>query len=160
MTKFKHDYLPLDPPVQAVLEPIYTDLSRTDLSRYELLDRCKGSNTQNNNESYNGLWRFAPKHLHSGLKTIKLANYFAIGIFNKSFQSILKVFVTMGVIILPSAKAYADKRDMKRIQQAEKRHQDASKEARTARRTVTAAQQELFEQKESELYGIAKQLQV
>ena len=50
VSKFKHDYLPLDKDVTKALEPIYTDLS----SR-ELLERCKGGNTQNNNESYNGL---------------------------------------------------------------------------------------------------------
>ncbi|EFN75415.1 hypothetical protein EAI_06978 [Harpegnathos saltator] len=103
-----------------VLEPIYGDLSRP-----ELLNRCKGSNTQNNNESYNGLlWHFAPKHLHSGLKTIELANFFAVAIFNEGFQAILKAFETMGVIIRPSAKDYAEKRDMK---VAEKRHREASK---------------------------------
>ena len=46
VSEFKHDYLPLD----KAFEPIYTDLS----SR-ELLERCSGGNTQNNNESYNGL---------------------------------------------------------------------------------------------------------
>ncbi|XP_025159347.1 uncharacterized protein LOC112589598 [Harpegnathos saltator] len=146
MTKFKHDYLPLDLQIQEVLEPIYSDLSRP-----ELLNRCKGSNTQNNNESYNGLlWHFVPKHLHSGLKTIELANFFVVAIFNEGFQAILKAFETMGVIIGPSAKDYAEKRDMK---VAEKRHREASKEARTALRTAAATQQQFFEQEEGELYG-------
>ncbi|XP_025163846.1 uncharacterized protein LOC112590698 [Harpegnathos saltator] len=145
MTKFKHDYLPLDLQIQEVLEPIYSDLNRP-----ELLNRCKGSNTQNNNESYNGLlWHFAPKHLHSGLKTIELANFFAVAIFNEGFQAILKTFETMGVIIRPSAKDYAEKRDMRRMKVAEKRHREASKEAR---RTAAAAQQQFFEQEEGELY--------
>ena len=47
VSKFKHDYLL---PVTKALEPICTDLSSM-----ELLERCKGGNTQNNNESYNGL---------------------------------------------------------------------------------------------------------
>ncbi|XP_025155771.1 uncharacterized protein LOC112588833 [Harpegnathos saltator] len=149
MMKFKHDYLPLDLQIQEVLEPIYSDLSRP-----ELLNRCKGSNTQNNNESYNGLlWHFAPKHLHSGLKTIELANFFAVAIFNEGFQAILKAFETMGVIIGPSAKDYAEKRDMRRMMVAEKQHREASKGARTARRTAAAAQQQFFEQEEGELYG-------
>ena len=46
MLKFKHGYLPLDPQVAQALEPIYTDLSRKDL-----LEKCKGGNTQNNTES-------------------------------------------------------------------------------------------------------------
>ena len=73
VSKFKHDYLPLDEDATKALEPIYTDLSLR-----ELLERFKGGNTQNNNESYNGLLRhFAPKHLHYGLKTIELINFLA-----------------------------------------------------------------------------------
>ena len=57
VSKFKHSYLPLDKVVTKALEPIYTDLC----SR-ELLERCKGGNTQNHNESYNGLlWHFSSK---------------------------------------------------------------------------------------------------
>ena len=44
LKKFKH--LPIDPKVKEAIEPIYNDLSRR-----PLLERCKGSNTPNNNES-------------------------------------------------------------------------------------------------------------
>ncbi|XP_029055085.1 uncharacterized protein LOC114882360 [Osmia bicornis bicornis] len=149
MSKFQHDYLPVDPQVEQTLKPIYTDPSRR-----ELLDRCKGGNTQNNNESYNGLlWHLAPKHLHNGLKTIELANFLAVGIFNDGFQSIMKIFRIMGVIIGPIAKEYADERDENRIYQAELRYQAASKESRTARRIATAAQQLLYKEEEGPLYG-------
>ncbi|XP_017792762.1 PREDICTED: uncharacterized protein LOC108574649 [Habropoda laboriosa] len=48
---------PLCKAVQDAIKPIYQDLSSPDL-----LERCLGGNTQNNNESYNGfLWHFAPK---------------------------------------------------------------------------------------------------
>lgn len=106
VSKFKHDYLPLDKDVTKALQPIYTDLS----SR-KLLERCKGGNTQNNNESYNGLlWHFAPKHLHNELKTIELANFLAVSIFNDGFYAILKMLQVMGVIIGPIAKEYAMER--------------------------------------------------
>jgi len=149
VSKFKHDYLPLDNDVTKALEPIYTDLS----SR-ELLERCKGGNTQNNNESYNGLlWHFAPKHLHNGMKTIKLANFLAVSIFNDGFYSILKMLQVMDVIIGPIAKEYAIERDDSRINQAELRHEASSKEGRTARRQALASQQALFEEEEGPLYG-------
>ena len=107
VSKFEHDYLPLDEDVTKALEPIYTDLS----SR-ELLERCKGGNTQNNNESYNGLlWHFAPKHLHNELKTIELTNFLAVSIFNDGFYAILKMLQAMDVIIGPIAEKYAMERD-------------------------------------------------
>lgn len=149
LTKFKHDYLPLDPKVQEALKPIYEDLSRR-----ELLDRCKGNNTQNNNESYNGLlWHFAPKHLHSGLKTIELSNYFATSIFNDGYSSILKIFNVMGVIIGPAARDFAASKDETRLRIAEHRQQAATKEGRSSRRSASAAQQAHYEEDEGELYG-------
>lgn len=89
LSRYRQVYL--DPEVEEeALKPIYEDLSR-----HELLDRCKGSNTQNN-ESYNGLlWHFSPKH--NGFKTIELSNYFATSIFNDGYLSILKIFNVMGV---------------------------------------------------------------
>ena len=82
----------------------------TDLSWRELLERCEGGNTQNNNESYNGLlWHFAPKHLHNGLKTIDLANFLAVSIFNYGFYAILKMLHVMDVIIGPIAKEYGER---------------------------------------------------
>lgn len=60
---------PFHKDVEDAIKPIYNDLS----SR-ELLERCLGGNTQNNNESFNStVWRLAPKHLHCGSKT-KLKN--------------------------------------------------------------------------------------
>ena len=153
VSKFKHDYLPLDEDVTEALEPIYIDLS----SR-ELLERCKGRNTQNNNESYNGLrWHFASKHLHNGLKTIELANFLAVSIFNDGFYAILKMLQVMDVIIGPIVEEYAMERDDCRIHQAELRHKVSSKEGRTARRRPLASQQALFQEEEGPFYepGIA-----
>ena len=151
VSKFKHDdYRPLDKDVTKALESIYTDLS----SR-ELLERCKGGNTQNNNESYNGfLWHVAPKHLHNGLKTIELTNFLAISIFNGEFYAIRKMLQVMDVIIGPIAKEYGMERDDRRINHAKLRHKASSKEGRTARRKALASQQVLFEEEEGPLYGI------
>jgi len=108
LTKFKHDYYPLDPKVKEVLEPIYVDLTRR-----ELLDKCKKNNTQNNNESYNSLlWHFASKHLHNGLKTTEISNYVAVGIFNDGFSSILKMLSV--VVIIGFATKIMPPTEMKR----------------------------------------------
>ncbi|XP_074111004.1 uncharacterized protein LOC141535110 [Cotesia typhae] len=146
---FKHDYLPLDPEVQEDIKPIYEDLSR-----YELLDRCKGNNTQNNNESYNGLlWHFSPKHLHNGFKTIELSNNFATAIFNDGYSSILKIFNVMGVIVGPAARDFAALKDHTRIRIADYRQRASSKEGRSSRRKASSAEQALFEEEEGVLYG-------
>ena len=44
VSKFEDDYQPLDKDVTQALEPIYADFSLR-----ELLERCKGGNTQNKN---------------------------------------------------------------------------------------------------------------
>lgn len=149
LSEFKHDYLPLDPEVEKGLKPIYEDLSQ-----HELLDRYKGSNTQNNNESYNGLlWHFSPKHLHNGLKTIELANFFATSIFNDGYSSILKIFNVMGVKVGPAARDYTALKDETRLRIADHRQRACSKEGRSSRRRASSAQQALFEEEEGELYG-------
>lgn len=52
----------LDEEVQSTVKEIYEDLSSDDLLR-----RCLGSNTQNNNESFNAcVWNFTPKHIFCG----------------------------------------------------------------------------------------------
>ena len=85
-------------------------------SSRDVLEQCKGGNTQNDNESYNGLlWHFAPKHLHNGLKTIELVNFLAVSIVNDGFYAILKILQVMDVIIGPIAKEYAMERDGRRI---------------------------------------------
>ncbi|XP_074094076.1 uncharacterized protein LOC141524235 [Cotesia typhae] len=146
---FKHDYLPLDPEVQEAIKPIYEDLSR-----YELLDRCKGNNTQNNNESYNGLlWHFSPKHLHNGFKTIELSNNFATAIFNDGYSSILKIFNVMEVIVGPAARDFAALKNDTRIRIADYRQRASSKEGRSSRRKASSAEQALFEEEEGVLYG-------
>ncbi|GIY08120.1 uncharacterized protein CDAR_429331 [Caerostris darwini] len=55
----------LDDEAQEILKPIYEDLTADDL-----LERCLGSNTQNNNESFNScVWQLAPKHQFAGKKS-------------------------------------------------------------------------------------------
>ena len=58
----------LDNEAQEILKPIYEELTAENL-----LERCLGSNTQNNNESFNAcVWQLAPKHQFAGKKSWKL----------------------------------------------------------------------------------------
>jgi len=61
---------------------------------------CLGKNTQNNNESFNGvLWLFAPKHIVSGAKIISIAVFLTICMFNDGCISLLKIMNILGIRI-------------------------------------------------------------
>jgi len=139
----------LDEEVQQILKPIYEELSSDDL-----LERCLGSNTQNNNESFNScVWNLAPKHVFCGKKVLEIAAYTAACIFNEGFQPILKMMDVMGVKIGPHAIRFAKKYNDERICTANRRSSEASKEVRTARRNARADAEDMFEETEGLLYG-------
>ncbi|XP_050496906.1 uncharacterized protein LOC126878302 isoform X4 [Bombus huntii] len=72
--EFDHENSPLNDDVLKVIKPIYESLS-TDT----LLERCLGSETQNNNESLNSLiWTFTPKYIHAGTQTIQISTFLAM----------------------------------------------------------------------------------
>ena len=69
LQEFDYENPPLGDNVLKIIKPIYKSLSSE-----ELLTRCLGSETQNN-ESLNFLiWTFAPKHIHSRLWESKLVH--------------------------------------------------------------------------------------
>lgn len=148
-----HHPPPLSSKVQEVLRPIYKELTSDDL-----IERCLGGHTQNNNESYNSvLWHFAPKHRFSSVKIIEIAAFLAACLFNEGYTSFLIMMEAMGLKIGPQAKIMADGKDNNRIQHANRCHLESSKEARTARRNKRAGQNEFFQEEEGLLYapGIA-----
>ncbi|XP_076545772.1 uncharacterized protein LOC143305567 [Osmia lignaria lignaria] len=102
---FVHENPPLSEKVLELIKPIYENLSSENL-----LTRCLGSETQNNNESFNSLiWTFAPKHIHAGSDTIEIANHIAVCIFNEGFLPVLKILDTMSIKIGPESHAFASK---------------------------------------------------
>ncbi|KAL1512702.1 hypothetical protein ABEB36_002249 [Hypothenemus hampei] len=150
---YVHEQPPLDDKILEAMKPIYENLSSEDLLR-----RCLGAETQNNNESLNSLiWTFAPKHIHAGPQTVEIANYIAVCIFNEGFLPILQIFSTMGIKIGHNAFVFAQQRDNTRIDRSERRVSYASMEARTARRSERASENSQFEVEEGTLYeaGIA-----
>lgn len=147
--EFDHEKPPLCDDVLKIINPIYESLSSEDL-----LVRCLGSETQNNNESLNSLiWTFAPKHIHAGVHIIEIATFIAVCIFNEGFIPLLKMISLMGMSIGPEAYAFAIRRDNVRIKRSEIRTSDASKEARTARLEERNAENIFFEVEEGPMYG-------
>lgn len=138
-----------DNDIQELLKPIYEDLTTDDL-----LERCVGANTQNNNESFNAcVWNIVPKHMFAGKKIIEIAAYSAACVFNEGSFTILKVMETMGVHIGYEAKQHALNVDEVRVSQAERRSSLASKETRTALRNTRILLNDQYEEEEGVVYG-------
>lgn len=149
LDQFHHDKPPLIPEVQEAIKPVFEDLSKD-----ELLIRCLGAETQNNNESLNSLiWTFAPKHLHSGPKIVEIASYLGVIIFNEGFEGVLEIMSIMGCPVGREAHTYVEKRDEKRISRSERRVSDVVKKARIDSRAEQSALKEFQEEEEGILYG-------
>lgn len=140
---------PLHPDVAKAILPIYKDLSKNDL-----LERCLGGHTQNASESFNlTVWRFAPKHLHSGLKVIEVASYLAAGLFNEGNSSLLMVMNEAKIVEGLQSFNYAGQMDNQRVSRQNRRNSLESKEGRKARKAMQQAQNEAYEEEEDLLYG-------
>lgn len=147
-TPFSHPPA-LDKETQDILKRIYEKLSQN-----ELLERCLGSNTQNDNESFNAcVWRLAPKHVFCGKKILEIATYTAACIFNEGQKPILKILEVMGCSLGPGSLSFAEDCDNARVQRADQRSSFASKAARIARREARAAEEEVYDEEEGTMYG-------
>ncbi|XP_070528568.1 uncharacterized protein [Cardiocondyla obscurior] len=146
LENFHHDNPPLGDNVLEIIKPIYEELSSD-----ELLERCLGAETQNN-ESLNFLiWTFAPKHLYSGPKIIEISTFLAVTIFNEGFMPILKILNVMGIKVGHHAETYATLRNRHRITRAEQRLAEFDK--RIHRREEKLTLNSFYEQEEGYLYG-------
>lgn len=126
--ELEHDP-PLNAEVAEKIWPIYEELSRDDL-----LERCLGGYTQNANESLNAIiWKFAPKHLHSGSKTVEIAAYIAASIFNEGFLAILWIMQDMKIEIGARSFEYAAFVHKRREKQKATRRSKSTHEARKSR---------------------------
>ena len=127
---FKHNYEPLPQDVLDAIKPIYEDLSED-----ELLKRCLGGFTQNNNESLNkGIWAIAPKKLSGSFQIVDVAARVAASTFNKGNYALLKFLDEMSIDVGPSAHEWAENADQERVNRAEVQATAATKQARTERR--------------------------
>ncbi|KOC61819.1 hypothetical protein WH47_06157 [Habropoda laboriosa] len=78
---------PLNDEVLEAIRPVFENLTSDDL-----LERCIGGNTQNNNEYFNScVWTLAPKYVHCGANTIEIAAFLAACTFNNGYLPLAKV---------------------------------------------------------------------
>lgn len=115
------------------MKPIYEDLSKD-----ELLGRCVGSFTQNNNESFNQLiWKITPKILPAGSKIVEIAALIAACTFNEGISSLLLIMHGMDIKLgrnscpqnrwKPSVRA--ERKSTSETREARIRHRQEQKEA-------------------------------
>lgn len=148
LASFKHKP-PLQEKVQDAIKPVFEALSTNDL-----LERCTGGNTQNSNECLNScIWKLAPKHLHCGAKTVEIATYIGVSLFNEGYSALLHIMDTLGIAVGLEARNYAMLTDTVRISAAEKRMSDGARAAATSHRMDQITKLEHYEEEEGLLYG-------
>ncbi|KAL7290650.1 hypothetical protein TKK_0015411 [Trichogramma kaykai] len=131
------------------IKPIYEDLSSEDL-----LTRCTGGYTQNNNECFNStVWALAPKTMTSGKTVPDMATNIAVSIYNDGFSTIMSILEVMGMKIRPNSYNFCLEVDAKRIEKAENSLSEAVKEARIMSRSTRKNKMDENFNLEGQLYG-------
>ncbi|GAB1860744.1 Mutator-like transposase domain-containing protein [Camponotus japonicus] len=117
------------------------------------MGRCTGGNTQNSNESVNAcVWKLAPKHLHCGAKTVEIATYIAVSLFNEGHITLLKIMDVLGIAVGLEANNFARFADAKRVTAAENSLTDAAKAAALSKKDDQIKLQEQYEVEEGLVY--------
>ena len=116
----------LETSIREHILPIYEALNNDDVLR-----RCLGANTQNNNESYNNLiCKICPKSSFASKEVVEIASWVAASAFNEGATTYLVIMDLMGIKIGEVATAWAKEIDWIRIKKANKMNTECSKEAR------------------------------
>lgn len=106
------------------------------------------------NECLNScVWKLAPKHLHCASKTIEIATFLGVCLFNEGHVTILKIMELLGIAVGLEAHNFVRIADDKRITAAEKSLSDGAKKAASAKKSQQATQIEQNEVEEGLLYG-------
>ncbi|CAH2086841.1 unnamed protein product [Euphydryas editha] len=130
LSSFKHEYTPLPDEVLIAMKPIYENLSKD-----ELLERCVGGFTLNNNESFNQLiWKITPKILPAGSKIVNIAALVAACTFNEGTSALLLIMHGMDLKLGRNSHEYARISDENRVCAAEKKSASETREARIRHR--------------------------
>lgn len=145
---FKHKpTIPL--PVMDMIRPIFNDLSMPSLLR-----RCLGGKTQNPNESLNSvIWKLCPKTIGSGRRIAEIATNEATILFNDGNKGRLKVMEDLGLSTSSFVCDCMQKFDKHRIETAELRLQQNTKEMRKKKRNSEKAIAEKLVLKEGVTYS-------
>jgi hypothetical protein len=116
----------LDPVFLEFLTPLFDRLSEK-----KLLKRCLPGLSQNANESVNSLvWNRCPKHRNRGVKSVETAAASAIMQFNIGAEGRHEVMKELEISAALYTKAGSERKNKRRVKQANLRAQKSFKEAR------------------------------
>ena len=123
------------------------------LSDLKLLERCKDGFTQNQNESFNGMiWNHAPKHKYFGYQMIRTATNMATAYFNDGAKSYADAMSAMNIELNHISLKAFQKMNQERIETAERRKRDSTKERRIELRRKKAKKMEAAKKGEGTTY--------
>lgn len=140
---------PLNKDVFNAVKPIYEDLSNDNL-----LNRCLGGFTQNNNESFNSVvWSIAPKTTSSNKILLDLATDISVCKFNDGFTSIMEIMQVLNLTIGDNCYSYCIETDARRVKAAERSMSSSAKDARKLSKRSKKEENEANIDVEGQLYG-------
>ena len=139
----------LPPAVKGIMQPIFNDLSNT-----ELLKGCVNLQTQNQNESFHHLlWSIIPKDQYQSPQVMKLGVNLAVLLFNTGYNhTITKLYTALGLSISSNARMSLCKIDKDRIVSSRHHASKACKEARKAKRQQKRRKIDAFKEAEGIQY--------
>ena len=148
MNDYEHNR-PLNSDIYEAIKPIYEELTKD-----ELLYRCLGGYTQNNNASFNAaLWSMSPKSVSSGLKVLTICSDLAVCILSDELLSVINVMKVLGITIGENCYNFCIEADQTRIDYSERSLTEEARAARMSLKSSRKAEEHENSNLQGQLYG-------
>ena len=135
--------------VRGAIKPVFIDLSDDNLFK-----KCLHEQTQNNNESLNGvIWKRYPKGTLVGRSTLEMGIASAVIRFNDGQSCILKVMENLSMNPGENCIRYCNERDNTRIKEMEKKSTPEVRHRRKHFRAQRKGFADIAEQNKGVVYG-------
>ena len=135
--------------IRDAIKPIFMDLSDDNL-----LKKCLQGQTQNNNESLNGvIWKRSPKYVFVGRSTLEMGVTSAVINFNDGRSGILKVMENLSMNLGENCIRYCNEKGNTGIKKMEKKSTPEVRHRRKQLRAERKGFADVAEQNEGVVYG-------
>ena len=133
----------------SLVKPVFMELSDD-----ALLKKCLHGQTQNNNESLNGLiWKKCPKDVYVGRTTLEMGVDSAVINFNAGSSRIIDVMKEYGIQDGYYTNVFCCKKDEERIKECNRKHGEKGKASRKRHRAIRKGFGDKEKEKEGVVYG-------